>query len=170
MKGIFPIKDISGITGHIGAIFPIWRIKGVVFQSPKWNHMRSCLLIRLALDLTHVMGIWLINRAFQSYTHWPLDLAQRGHCFPFTNEVDFGVFLCQLQVCDILFLLKSLKSREQSCQKLLLVSIEDNLSHKRKKNCFSSSQGSWWRSYSRASWRPHTGGSHCRLPCPRVFL
>lgn len=110
MKGLFPIKDISGISGHTGAIFPIWRIKGVVFHSPKWNHMRSCLLIRLALDLTHVMGIWLINRAFQSYTHWPPDPTQRGHCFPFTNEVDVGVFLCQLQVCDILFLFKSLKS------------------------------------------------------------
>lgn len=110
MKGIFPIKDISGISGHIGAIFPIWRIKGVVFQSPKWNHMRSCLLIRLALDLTHVMGIWLINRAFHSYTHWPPDPAQRGHCFPFANEVDVGVFLRPLQVCDILFLFKSLKS------------------------------------------------------------
>lgn len=110
MKGTFPIKDISGISGHIGAIFPIWRIKGVVFQSPKWNHMRSCLLIRLALDLTHVMGIWLINRAFQLDTHWPPDLAPRGHCFPSTNEADFGVSLCQLQVCDILFLFKSLKS------------------------------------------------------------
>lgn len=110
MKGIFPIKDISGISGHIGTIFPIWRIKGAVFQFPKWNHMRSCLLIRPALDLTHVMAIWLINRAFQSYTHWPPDLAQRGHCFPLVNEVDVGVSLCQLQVCDILFLFKSLKS------------------------------------------------------------
>lgn len=108
-KDIFPIKYISDVSGHIGAISGIWRIKGVVFQSLKWNHMGSCLPIRLALDLTHVMGIWLINGVFQSYAHWPLDPAQRGHCFSFTNEVDFGFFLPQLEMCYILFLFKSLK-------------------------------------------------------------
>lgn len=72
--------------------------------------MGSCLPIRLALDVTHVMGIWLINRVFQLCTHWPLDLAQRGCCFPFTNEVDFGFFLSWLEMYNILFLFKSLKS------------------------------------------------------------
>lgn len=109
MKTFFPIKDISGISGHTGTVFGIWRIKRVVFQFLKWNHMGSCLPVRLALDLTHVMGVWLINRVFQSCTHWPLDLAQRGHCFPFTNEVDFGFFLSWLEMCNILFLFKSLK-------------------------------------------------------------